>query len=55
MFHELADAIAMELIHRYYMPNLHSRVDTWMCATKHERSFQHMLEQVHYKMFGTLR
>lgn len=53
--HELGVAIAMELIHRYYMPNLHTRVDTWMFATKSHDSMKRMLETVHYKMFGVLR
>ena len=47
---ELGIAIAMELIHRYYMPNLHSRVDTWQFANESARSMDRMLFQVQYKL-----
>jgi hypothetical protein len=47
--------IAMELIHLRYMPNLHSRVDTWQFANERPGSMERMLEQVHYKLHGTLR
>ena len=55
MMTQLGIAIAMELIHRYYMPNLHTRVDTWMWASSSPRRFEQMLEQVHYKMYGTTK
>jgi hypothetical protein len=53
--------IALELIYRYhpcfdrYGNCTPCRVSTWMHMTENENNMTRSLEQVHYKMYGTLR
>lgn len=58
---QLGIAIAMELIYMRHPCSERvgygfapSRVATWMHMTAHPKNMDRSLEQVHYKMYGTL-